>query len=595
MNTKFVPLVAGILALLVCPVFAQELDASRLSFSELEALRGIQLPRPSFGETDYIIRITDQQSFDHILDSLKSAVDKGADNIVVTLPERQLFYKNGLMDLSGLDRPELSVRIEGHNTILTGAGRDYAVKERSFDYPFHPTTKSSFLDDTLEEISLYDGIRQADGKVEVLDAGKKTCRIKSDIPDQDASDVYIQVTSWFRSYVCPVSRISDGYIYFTDWNLVMQNGEFSINQDYRFAGLFPRYRVFNLRDPSKPYVAGGKFRNVDSRSVHECSAGQFLVMKDSKLNYLGISGISFIGTNASGSLITLTESSFGLFELVDCSFRHFHNLALSAAGSRNISIFGNSFSGFQSGCLTVSNTCENVLIDNNVFENVGLGLDQVNGVYCYCNNYCISNNTFRDFGYAAIRIGAWLRKPQTRCFGIVENNEIYYTDSFYQEYWKHTLMDGGAIYLATYNDGSIVRYNYIHDYVGMKLNRGIFGDGGVCGVYIYGNVVRNVPNSYSIDCYRTAIADEYGSYPNDHNYIFNNVIYGPYKFQGRNGNVNACYGNVLVGPAAGGSVVSNIKEMGEDTIVSGTRPQQIRRQVRNTVGAEIYGKIRKWL
>lgn len=50
-------------------------------------------------------------------------------------------------------------------------------------------------------------------------------------------------------------------------------------------------------------------------------------------------------------------------------------------------------------------------------------------------------------------------------------------------------MDGGAIYLATKNAGSIVRNNYIHGFSGMKSNLGIFRDDGASNFELYGNYI----------------------------------------------------------------------------------------------------------
>lgn len=98
-------------------------------------------------------------------------------------------------------------------------------------------------------------------------------------------------------------------------------------------------------------------------------------------------------------------------------------------------------------------------------------------------------------------------------------------------------MDSGAIYIFTQNDGAVIRNNYIHDYVGMKDNRGIFCDDGAYGFTITGNVIRNVPNSYSIDsrlCLN--VETQAGSVVKKVNYnniIRNNRVDGPVRFEKR--------------------------------------------------------------
>lgn len=88
--------------------------------------------------------------------------------------------------------------------------------------------------------------------------------------------------------------------------------------------------------------------------------------------------------------------------------------------------------------------------------------------------------------------------------GIVEYNHIWYDNEHFNNAWKYTIMDSGAIYLWTQNCNAVVRYNYIHDYTGMRQNRGIYCDDGAKGFIIYGNVIINVPNCHAIDSRRVA-------------------------------------------------------------------------------------------
>jgi len=59
--------------------------------------------------------------------------------------------------------------------------------------------------------------------------------------------------------------------------------------------------------------------------------------------------------------------------------------------------------------------------------------------------------------------------------------------------------DYGTIYIGTNCDGEYIRFNRIVNYTGRGANRGIYGDDGAHDIYIIGNIIENVPNSYSID------------------------------------------------------------------------------------------------
>lgn len=98
-------------------------------------------------------------------------------------------------------------------------------------------------------------------------------------------------------------------------------------------------------------------------------------------------------------------------------------------------------------------------------------------------------------------------------------------------------MDSGAIYAYTQNDDTQIRNNFIHDYTGMKDNRGIFMDDGAINVTVRDNVIMRIANSWSIDSRRVAdIENEPGSQvqkANIGNTITNNKTDGRIRFEKR--------------------------------------------------------------
>jgi hypothetical protein len=109
----------------------------------------------------------------------------------------------------------------------------------------------------------------------------------------------------------------------------------------------------------------------------------------------------------------------------------------------------------------------------------------------------------------------------------------------------YTLQDTGALYLWPKNDSVTVRNNYIHDIDGMLLNRGIFCDDGASHFRLYGNVVINIANSYSIDS-RNCEKKFPGA--NEDNRMEGNIVDGPIKFEGSSKADNGCVvsGNVML-------------------------------------------------
>ena len=180
-----------------------------------------------------------------------------------------------------------------------------------------------------------------------------------------------------------------------------------------------------------------------------------------------------------------------------------------------------------------TNHCQTVKITNNTFKNCGQSLDNYFCIRCYDADYYIADNKFCDFGYGAIGVGVWHGfEKRNYSGGIIDHNEIYFSPDYFANAWKYMLMDSGAIYTWTQNDNAIIRYNYIHDYTGPGDNRGIFRDDGANNLKIYGNVVLNTPNSYSIDS-RMSKDQKNGLANNANNFMANNVVGNGVRFQRR--------------------------------------------------------------
>ena len=136
-----------------------------------------------------------------------------------------------------------------------------------------------------------------------------------------------------------------------------------------------------------------------------------------------------------------------------------------------------------------------------------------------------------------------MKKP---CTGVIENNDLSYSQDYLDHIDNYGIMDGGAIYLATKNAGSIVRYNYIHGFSGMKSNRGIFCDDGASNIEIYGNVITEIANSICIDSRRVTFVErsntpESGIDKANVNIIIrDNIVDGKVRFEAHEDPDNGC-------------------------------------------------------
>ena len=245
---------------------------------------------------------------------------------------------------------------------------------------------------------------------------------------------------------------------------------------------------------------------------------------------------------------------------------------MTATMSSNIEFDGNTVNGCYTTALCFRNGCENIRVTDNLFENGSQCVSFSFFVQCEAKNFYIANNTFRNFGYSAIAAGMMRgSEKKYECSGIIENNEIYLTKDYFNSKEKYTSMDAGAIQVRTQSDLTVIRYNYIHDIVGMKDNRGIFCDEGARNFKIYNNVVLNTPNCYSIDARKVADRTPADTLNNRNNVMMYNVVDNRIRFVGRDSEKNGCVkiGNVLLNNNTSGTVqhqYGNL-EVDEDDVV----------------------------
>lgn len=158
-------------------------------------------------------------------------------------------------------------------------------------------------------------------------------------------------------------------------------------------------------------------------------------------------------------------------------------------------------------------------------------------IRCSGEEFRIADNYFEDFSYSALGLGVHYTETDTYgTTGVVERNEICQSEAF-RRHPMRSLIDAGAIYIATGNKRTVIRDNYIHDIDGPHGNRGIFADDGAMNVTIENNTVLRIRNGHCIDlrkCYRVKwLPNSKVSTPNTGNIVRDNVYDGKIRLFAR--------------------------------------------------------------
>lgn len=447
---------------------------------------------------EFTINVRNQKQFDEVNEKILTAVKSGEKNIIVKYKKGVYRFKENHISLQGLLKQNCSIRFVGKQAILT-----------SYDN-IHDS-----------EIEPWMEMAEADDLIKIIDKEKKICFIplKNDFSQEKRESITsVQVTQWYWTTIYDVLNVDSNGILFYAHDLTIEtrcsNKGYNVNSDYLYCGKIPRFRLYDRR---YPYT--GK-------------ASCFLNIQNTEGITVDLSGIRFNGNKNGDGLIILNQLKTKQIYIHNCVFENIHSIVAAVTTTENVTFDHNLIKNIDRSGLHFTNGCSNVRITNNVFDNCGKNLGQTFCVNCGEANYYIADNIFRDFGYSAIGVGIWHgNKKSLSSSGIIENNELYFTPTYFKNVWKYTIMDSGAIYTWTQNDKVIIRRNYIHDYVGMGDNRGIFCDDGSSNIKIIGNLILNIPNSYCIDLRRVK-DHKNSSFNNANNIMAYNIVDGPLRFMG---------------------------------------------------------------
>ncbi len=522
------------------------------------------------------IVVSSQAEFDSIGPDVLRELEAGVRDVEVHINPGTYYFSEGHITFRGVVFPDASVSIKGEDAVIISEGPDYKqgdLFEGRMDYD------SAYLSPKGAMVSAWSRTYTAEQKAELVSRPDKLFRLKADFADiAEACDAYIRLTHWYTSSVYRIKEIKDGYIYFVAHDLAGgYGGDWNVNDDYNYGGVMPRFSLFNiLADGASLHLDRGRVvlpEGIDS--VHECAASCFLVVSPgSSLKAVDISDLSFIGNKRNGEngLIEFYLAKLGKAVVHNCRFENIYSdKAVYSRNSDNLVVSECTFINCQYSGASSSHKSSNTQITGNIFENCGLAITNAPCVSCSGKDYYIADNVFRDFAYSAVNVGYGFRNEKAnRVSGIVEGNSITYSEAFLSRLVENTLMDSGAIYVSTINDSTIIRYNNISNYSGMKDNRGIFLDDGAFNLLVYGNVITGVANSYCIDSRRVASVEKVIGRANFNNKVYGNIIDGKLRLEGReedtlscNIGPNYCLSETVQAPA-GIRVVSRVVSDGDD-------------------------------
>ena len=507
------------------------------------------------GVRTFVVKVHNQQQFDDLSHTLISSLEAGYKNIIVRFKKGTYYYKEGHLKLVNHHYPDADISFEGMGSTIVSKGWKL---EDGDTVPCAVNGESCFINiNRKQSILPWGEMMYADSLVEVIDVSSKHCRLKcSQLGGLKVSGdnmAYLDLTRWCRCYQYKVLGIENGYVDFYAHDLaiddVFRKTDFNVNYDYIYAKTNPRFRLCNVdRIGPISVIDSTVYLSPELSSVYFGFAVNFITIKDCSLHQLSFKGLTILGSRGRvDPLIDLTGVTSSVIEFKKCSFIGQRRRIMNITNTDNVWFHDNYVSDNYDWGIVSDNTSSFTIIEKNIFENNGVNLSYNRVISCSGQNYYIGHNSFKNFGYCAISVGVPYSAPMEHpSSGIIEYNHIFYDKEHFENAWKYTIMDSGAIYVWTQNGNTIIRYNYIHDYTGMRQNRGIYLDDGASNVSVYGNVVMNIPNWHAIDSRlvssteRTYLKTSFSEKNNLNNLIAYNITDGTINIVGREQVDNGC-------------------------------------------------------
>lgn len=430
-----------------------------------------------FAAVSEVIPVRTQAEFDAFPETLANALAV-ADSVQVEFGPGTFFFRDGHLDLRGLDGARKAITLSGNDTRLVAADRDGNAAFSPDDgwVDLEKDTDVSRMGPVRTALFYPIPALRHRGRFRLL------CQ-EPDLSEEEAADVYMVLTQWFQGALYKVVKIAGGIAH------LEKVGEHPTAwyTELRFGRCLPRYRMIN-HPADRP-----------TETPHRSLASTFCRVDGCRLGAFWAEGIRFLGNKAGGPLFLFRDFQADSAVVSGCSFEGIRSTVVACEATDHVRFRDNELARCYRGGLAADPESADVRVERNVFRDMGLALTNAPAVLCKGPEYRIAGNLFEDFAYSAVGVGTHFTETEDPVSsGVVEDNEIYMTEAFRRKPMR-TLIDSGAIYIWTQNAGSVIRHNYIHDIYGHHGNRGIFGDDGVLGVRIEDNLVLDVHPSMCID------------------------------------------------------------------------------------------------
>lgn len=498
------------------------------------------------------IFIQNQKDFDLIEDRLVQCIKTGENKINVIILEGRYVAKEKHVALTNINAPKTKVLIKGCGAIIVPQGKDYRDGDL-FKGTFSPY--NSWMSGS-SDVDVWSRVFYASGLIEVVDLSTKTCRLKSKEPlftRFDMADAYILIPHGYQSSVYKIDKYENGYFYFVvpDLSKSAKSG-YNVNDDYNYHKREIRYKLCNVLEDLLHVKNGHISLPAGVKIVREGKMQHYFYFKDCNFNSLVFDGLEIQGTQSNSFVSSRASLYFNNIKsneiaIKNCIFSGMKINAISVLSTPNVHIENNAFKDCYYNAIESDNYSSNTIVKDNIFSRMGKRMQNTFCVISRGKDFMISNNSFYDYGYSAIGVGVWYKSNQNEpCCGIINNNTLEFSESYMSSIDNYGIMDSGAIYLWTKNDGVKILNNYISNYSGAGDNRGIFCDDGAYNFQIIGNVIIGITNSYCIDSRRVSSVEKTQSpssgiiAANVNNVIQDNFIEGEIQFVGNETVVNGC-------------------------------------------------------
>ncbi len=472
-----------------------------------------------------ILRVESQYAFNSLNECIRQCVSEGEKEIDIQFAPSIYYFRENHIDLSDVKWADVHITLDGNGARFIGRGQ--MVNPGDVTGPYN--RKAGWVDpDTMESQDWGSAIRQARFFPLPRLFRSKSFRLpthEADMDEEEAKDVYVLITQWFKGEVYKVDRIRHGYIFYhrihyagTPWY-----------SELRFGRCLPRYRLLNAPGHQESYIKNGRF--YSPKAIYRSGTSSFLRMERAELGTVRIRDCQFLGNSGSRPLLSLREVHADSVMITHCRMQGIRDQVVAVYRSGHVYFRDNVAKHCFRSVFWSDPYSNDIRVTGNQLSDNALAFSNDPVVFCMGKNLLISHNRISDFTYSAISVGAhYSFDCEGGASGVVQYNEIFHTEDFSRKPMR-SLIDGGAIYVYTQNVGMLIRGNYVHDIYGYHGNRGILCDDGVNNVCLYENLVLNVDNSYPIDLRQssknTRVKGSFVTCCNLHNRVIANVTDAP--------------------------------------------------------------------